>query len=111
MLRFPVTYSAYSMPLRTALTLLLFLAAASPAWSSGSEMAGLAVVVPLLVAGAVVIFAALVWLLYNALPRSWPKAKRLIVALVVSPSAFGVLVLLLSGPGLLQQLLARVLLP
>lgn len=60
---------------------------------------------------AVATFFFVVWLLQLALPGSWPKAKRWIVALVVAPSTLGLLVLLVSGPGFLQQQLARVLLP
>lgn len=68
-------------------------------------------VVPLVILVAGATLFALAWLLQLALPRSWPKAQRWAVALVAAPSGLAVLVLLTSGPGFLQQQLARLLLP
>lgn len=68
-------------------------------------------VVPLVIVVAGAVLFALAWLLHLALPRSWPKAQRWAVALVAAPSGLAVLVLLTSGPGFLQQQLARLLLP
>jgi hypothetical protein len=75
--------------------------------STGSEMAGFVLVVPILIGTALFSFTLLAWLFYLSLPRSWSRQKRVIVALVVAPLALGLLVLLASVPGLLQLALAR----
>ena len=88
------------------------LAAASPAArATGSEMSGLALAWPMLLAGAVTALILLLWLLLRVLPRSWPKRRRWIAALAGAPLLLGLLTLLASGPGLLSQLLARLTLP
>ena len=74
-------------------------------------MAGLALVVPLLAFMAAATLVAIVWMVSLLLPKSWPGAKRWLVASAIGPSVFGILVLIASGPGLLQAQLAKVLLP
>ena len=74
-------------------------------------MSGLALALPMLLAGAVAALIVLLWLLLRVLPRSWPKQKRWIAALLGAPLLFSLLTLLASGPGLLSQLLARLTLP
>lgn len=87
------------------------MAAAWPAWAAEDAVKDIALVVPLVLVMGAILLALLAWLIHSALPRSWPSAQRWMVALVAAPSAFGVLVLVLSGPGFLQQWLAPLLLP
>jgi hypothetical protein len=89
------------------LAALLLFATPMQARSTGSEMAGFVLVVPILIGTALFSFTLLAWLFYLSLPRSWSRQKRVIVALVVAPLALGLLVLLASVPGLLQLALVR----
>ena len=81
------------------------------ALASGDGATGLAVVLPLVLVVGGVTLAALAWLVHFVLPKSWSDPQRWIVALVTAPSILGLLVLLASGPGLLQEQLSRFLLP
>lgn len=74
-------------------------------------MSNLIWILPLLLLGASLVFFGLAWLCQWALPSAWPKSKRWIVATVTAPSVFFILLLLLSGPGWLQEQLGRLLLP
>lgn len=69
--------------------------------------AGVAVVVAI----SALVLAAFAALAYALLPRAWPKPKRSVVALAIAPAGFALLVLVLSGPGWLQQFIAHWLLP
>ena len=68
-------------------------------------------VAPLLLLGAALVMFGLTWLCKLALPSAWPQSKRWFVASVIAPSMFFMLLLLLSGPGWLQEQLGRLLLP
>ncbi len=68
-------------------------------------------ILPLLLLGAALVMFGLTWLCKLALPSAWPQSKRWIVASVIAPSMFFMLLLLLSGPGWLQEQLGRLLLP
>lgn len=68
-------------------------------------------ILPLLLLGAGLVLFGLTWLCKSVLPSAWPQGKRWIVALVIAPSVFFVMLLLLSGPGLLQEQLGHLLLP
>jgi hypothetical protein len=74
-------------------------------------MSGLALAVPMLLAGAGIALILLLWLLVRILPRNWPRPRRWTVSLVGAPLLLALSLLLASGAGLLKQLLARLLPP
>ncbi len=73
-------------------------------------MNSLFVLLLLLIGGGLAVLA-LTWLLQRVLPPSWPPAKRWGVAVVITPSVAFLVILVLSGSGLLQEQLGRWLLP
>lgn len=75
------------------------------------DLAAAGVAVTVVVAISAAALAAFAALAYALLPRAWPKPKRWVVALGLAPVGFAVLVLMLSGPGWLQQVIAHWLLP
>ena len=75
------------------------------------DLASAGVAVAVVVAISAAVLAAFAVLAYALLPRAWPKPKRWVVALSLAPAGFAVLVLVLSGPGWLQQVIAHWLLP
>ncbi|MEW6466531.1 MAG: hypothetical protein AB1434_11635 [Pseudomonadota bacterium] len=75
------------------------------------DLASAGVAVAVVVAISAAVLAAFAGLAYALLPRAWPKPKRWVVALAIAPAGFAVLVLVLSGPGWLQQVIAHWLLP
>lgn len=83
------------------------LLACLPAHATGSEMAGLALAVPLLLALAVIALGAFTWIAHRLLPTGWPKRKRWMVAAVIAPLALVALVVAMTGLNLLKMLFAR----
>lgn len=83
----------------------------SAARADAPDLAAAGVAVAVVVALSAAVLAAFAALAYALLPRAWPKPKRWVVALGVAPAGFAVLVLVLSGPGWLQQIIAHWLLP
>jgi hypothetical protein len=89
------------------MTAIVALFAHQLAQATGSEMSGLKAVAPLGLAFAAIVLPLLVWLIQPLLPRTWPGAARWPVAAMLAPIALGLLLLLTSGPGAFQLLLAR----
>lgn len=83
------------------------LLACLPAHATGSEMAGLALAVPLLLALAVIALGASMWVAHRLLPTGWPQRKRWMVAAVIAPLALVALVVAMTGLNLLKMLIAR----
>lgn len=75
------------------------------------DLAAAGVAVAVVVAISALVLAAFAALAYALLPRACPKPKRWVVALAIAPAGFALLVLVLSGPGWLQQFIAHWLLP
>ena len=81
------------------------------AQAAGDATVSPAVVLSLVLLVGAAALAGLAWLVHFLLPKSWTDPQRWIVALVTAPSILGLLVLATSGPGLLQEQLAKILLP
>ncbi len=81
--------------------------ASLPAYATGSELAGLALAMPLLLALAVVGLGAFAWIAHRLLPAGWPRRRRWMVAAVIAPLALMVLVAAMTGLNLLEMLIAR----
>lgn len=87
-------------------------AAAAEGLRTGSPGAGEALLAVVgVVAASAVLLAVLAALIVLVLPRRWARPKRWLVALAIAPLGFGVLVLMASGLGWLQPLVAQWLLP
>jgi len=72
-------------------------------------MSALKVVAPLALAFSAVGLLLLVWLIRSLLPRSWHRAGRWLAAMILAPIALGAVLLLMSGPGALNMLIAKLL--
>ena len=68
----------------------LLLASSPPAFATGSEMAGLAAAIPILLAIAAVTLQLFCLLIESLLPRRWPRLVRWPVAALLGPVALAV---------------------
>lgn len=101
------TFNGVRYSVQPGMTAIVALFAHQLAQATGSEMSGLKAVAPLGLAFAAIVLPLLVWLIQPLLPRTWPGAARWPVAAMLAPIALGLLLLLMSGPGAFQLLLAR----
>lgn len=75
----------------------LLLASSPPVLATGSEMAGLAAAVPILLAIGAVLLQLFCLLIESLLPRRWPRVVRWPVAALLGPVALALAWILYSA--------------